>query len=127
MKFKKTATTLVAIMALVAANTGFAAIFCFDRTDLDNGRVQMSVQSVGTGTNLTSNATSNTFGDVTADASDCTTGKVTCTVYAQGTPGGSLVQLATFEFTDQDDPTGRECVIEKTDGLPVEVSKYSVE
>ena len=76
--------------------------------------------------NIHADATSNTTGDVTTDVSDCTTGKTSCTVSAQGTPGGSLVQFATFEFADIDDPT-RECSITKFDGLPVEVSKYSVE
>ena len=123
MKFQKSVTTLVAIMALAAANTAFATVLCLPTTDNGAGLVNMPITST---LGLTANATSNTTGDVTADVSDCTTGKTSCTVSAQGTPGGSVLQLATFQFADVDNPT-RECSITKSDGLPVELNKYSVE
>ena len=126
MKFKKTATTLVAIMALAAANTAFAAIFCLPITDEGGGLVQMSVTSISDGGLIAVPTFELTGAAVSASIGDCTIGSLSCTVTAQGAPGGGP-QLVTFLIRDLDDPDGRECPVTRADGLPVELNKYSVE
>ena len=123
MKFQKSATTLVAIMALAAANTAFATVLCLPTNDIGNGLVEMPITSTS---GLTADATFNPTGAiVSVDVTNCTTGKTNCTVSAQGTPGGGP-QLVTFAFDDGDGPAS-ECSITKLDGLPVELNKFSVE
>ena len=124
MKFQKSATTLVAIVALAAANTAFATVICAPGNDLGAGLVSMAITI---SPNLAADATFNSTGSdvVSVDVTDCTTGKTNCTVSAQGTPGGGP-QLVTFAFDDGDGPAS-ECSITKLDGLPVELSKFSVE
>ena len=124
MKFQKSVTTLVAIMALAAANTAFATVLCLPTTDEGGGLVTMPITSSG----FTADATvASTTGDiVSTDVTDCTIGKTSCTVSATGTPGGSVLQNVVFGFADADS-ADKECPMSKLDGLPVEVSKYSVE
>ena len=125
MKFQKSAITLVTIMALAAANTAFANVLCLRTTDEGNGLVSMPITSDGAG-GFTSNASAKSVGGVTTDVTDCTIGKTSCTVSATGTPGGSVLQNVVFGFADADS-ADKECPMSKLDGLPVEVSKYSVE
>ena len=125
MKFQKSAITLVAIMALVAANTAFAGILCSPPTPLGNGLVQMSVSSVGADGLIAVPTFTLTGAAVSADVGDCTIGATSCTVSATGTSGGGE-QSVLFLISDSDDSEWP-CEITENDGLPVELNKYSVE
>ena len=125
MKFQKSTITLVAIMALAGASSAFAVINCQLTSNDGNGEVQMPVTITG---GLASDATFNTTGAVTVNINDCLTAATNCTVIAQGTPGNGLPQLVTFNFVESGGSSqGSECAITKLQGLPVELSKFSVE
>ena len=123
MKFKKSATTLVALMALVAANTAFAVVICSPTADAGGGTVNMPV-AIQSG--LSQDATFVETGPVTASIGTCTLGATSCQVSATGTPGGGP-QSVTFSFLESGTTTEVTCDMTNDDGLPVELNKFSVE
>lgn len=124
MKFKKSATALVALMALAAANTAFAAVICNTPVDNGGGEVLMFVSITNA---LSEDATVTTTGPVVSVvAPSCIAGAVTCQVTAQGTPGGGP-QLVSVSFLERDAANPVVCDITNADGLPVELNKFSVE
>jgi hypothetical protein len=125
MRVKNQIIILLATMAMASATNAFAVVLCGVTSDNGSGEVQLPVTSSGAG-GLLAVPTSNTVGPVSVDVSDCTIGDTSCTVVAQGTPGDSSVQFVTLGFTDAES-TDKECSITKLDGLPVELSKFSVE
>lgn len=125
MRFKNLTVIMVATMALAGASSAFAIINCQLTSDDGNGEVTMPVTITG---GLASNVTFNTVGAVTVNINDCLTGATSCSLIAQGTPGNGLPQLATFTLVETGGlPAGSECAITKLHGLPVELSKFSVE
>jgi hypothetical protein len=126
MRVKNQIIILMATMAMASATNAFAVVLCGLTSDNGSGEVQLPVTSSGAG-GLLAVPTSNTVGPVTVDVSDCAIGDTSCTVVAQGTPGDSSVQLVTLGFTDDLQSPDKECSITKLDGLPVELSKFSVE
>lgn len=121
MRFKNLTVIMVATMALAGASSAFAIINCQLASDDGNGEVTI------TG-GLASNVTFNTVGAVTVNINDCLTGATSCSLIAQGTPGNPSPQLATFTLFETGGlPGGTECAITKLHGLPVELSKFSVE
>jgi hypothetical protein len=125
MRVKNQIIILLATMAMASATNAFAVVLCGATSDNGSGEVQLPVTSSGAG-GLLAVPTSNTVGPVTVDVSDCAIGDTSCTVVAQGTPGDSSVQLVTLGFNDAES-NDKECSITKLDGLPVELSKFSVE
>ena len=124
MKLKKSATALIALMALATANTAFAAVICNEPVDQGSGEVFMTVSISNT---LAEAADITTTGPVVSvDAPLCILGANTCSVTAQGTPGGGA-QLVSVSFLEQGASSPVVCEIDNADGLPVELNKFSVE
>ena len=123
MKFKKSATTLAALIALASANIAFAEVLCGPPNNLGGGDVSMSV-TITSG--LEEDATYVVSGSVTADIGTCIANAGSCLVTATGTPG-SGPQTVTFSFLEAGAGAPVECLIDNDDGLPVELNKFSVE
>ena len=114
-------------MAVAFASSSFAVVTCTPKSDDGLGLVTIPVVSTNALIGVPVIVTRT--GGVIIDMTECTDGVSACNIYVQGTPSNSGNQYALFNITDADDTYGllTGCFAGRVDGLPVEVSTFTVE